>query len=51
MLKTKMGNAEVAICGDRKITWKEVIRKEYIVKESRSRQFRISKYKEEKERD
>jgi len=49
IIKSKMGTAEVAICGDKKITWKEVIKKEYIVKESRSRQLRISKYKEEKE--
>lgn len=47
-IKAKMGDAEIAICGDRKITWKEVFRKEYIVKASSSRQFRILKNKEVK---
>lgn len=45
IIKSKMGDAEIAICGNKKITWKEVFRKEYIVKASSSRQFRISKYK------
>jgi len=45
MFKAKMGDAEIALCGDKKITWKEVFRKEYIVKASSSRQFRILKYK------
>jgi len=45
MFKAKMGNAEVALCGDKKFTWKEVIKKEYIVKASKSRVFRISNYK------
>lgn len=49
MFKAKMGNAEIAICGDKKITWKEMIRKEYIVKESKFRSFRISNNKEVKE--
>jgi len=45
MFKAQMGNAEIAICGEKKLTWKEVFRKEYIVKASSSRQFRISNYK------
>ena len=47
MFKAKMGNAEIALCGDKKLTWKEVIKKEYIVEASSSRQFRISNYKGE----
>ncbi|MDP2363267.1 MAG: hypothetical protein Q8M94_05810, partial [Ignavibacteria bacterium] len=45
MFKAKMGNAEIALCGDKKITWAEQERKEYIVKASKSRVFRISNYK------
>ena len=45
IFKAKMGNAEIALCGEKKLTWKEVFRKEYIVKASSSRQFRISNYK------
>ena len=45
IFKAKMGNAEIALCGDKKITWAEQERKEYIVKASKSRIFRISNYK------
>ena len=44
-IKAKMGDAEVLICGEKKSTWKEQERKEYIVKASKFRMFRISKYK------
>ncbi|MBA7553630.1 hypothetical protein ES705_46224 [subsurface metagenome] len=44
-IKAKMGDAEILICGEKKASWKEMIRKEYIVKESKFRMFRISKYK------
>lgn len=44
-IKAKQGLAEVLICGEKKSTWKEQYRKEYVVKESSSRVFRISKYK------
>lgn len=44
-IKAKMGDSEVAICGEKKATWKEQERKEYIVKASKSRVFRVSKYK------
>ena len=44
-IKTKQGVAEVLICGEKKATWKEQERKEYTVKASKSRVFRISKYK------
>lgn len=44
-IKAKIGDAEVLICGEKKATWKEQERKEYIVKASKSRVFRISKYK------
>ena len=44
-LKAKMGTAEIALCGDKKITWKEVIKKEYIVKASKYRMFKISNIK------
>ena len=44
-VKAKMGDAEVLICGEKKSTWKEVERKEYIVKASKFRMFRISNYK------
>ena len=37
------GIAEVLICGEKKSTWKEQERKEYVVKASKSRVFRISK--------
>lgn len=40
-IKSIMGTAEIAICGNKKITWREVIKKAYFVKESKSRQFRI----------
>ena len=43
--KAIMQDAEIAICGKKKITWKEVEKKEYTVKASKSRQFRISNYK------
>jgi putative phage-type endonuclease len=45
IFKAKMGNAEIAICGVKKITWSEQERKEYTVKASKSRVFRISNYK------
>jgi len=45
MFKAKMGTAEMAICGKKKIIWKEVEKKEYTVKASKSRVFRISNYK------
>jgi len=45
IFKAKMGTAEIAICGSKKITWKEQERKEYIVRASKSRVFRISNYK------
>lgn len=44
-IKAKMGDAEIAICGEKKATWKEQERREYIVKASKSRVFRISKNK------
>jgi len=44
-IQAKQGVAEVLICGEKKATWKEQDRKEYIVKASKSRVFRISKYK------
>ena len=44
-LQMKMGDAELAICGDKKITWKMQERKEHIVKASKSRVMRIGKYK------
>lgn len=44
-IKAKQGVAEVLICGEKKSTWKEQSRKEYVVKASKSRVFRISKYK------
>lgn len=44
-IKAKMGSAEVAICGEEKATWKEIEKKEYIVKASKFRMFRISKNK------
>jgi len=44
-IKAKQGIAEVLICGEKKATWKEQERKEYTVKASKSRVFRISKYK------
>lgn len=48
-IKAKMGDSEIAICGEKKATWKEQERKEYIVKASKSRVFRVSKYKGGKE--
>lgn len=48
-IKAKQGLAEVLICGEKKATWKEQERKEYVVKASKSRVFRISKYKGKKE--
>jgi len=45
IFKAKMGTAEIAICGSKKITWKEQERKEYIERASKSRVFRISNYK------
>ena len=39
------GDNEILICGEVKATWKEQERKEYVVKASSSRVFRISKYK------
>ncbi len=47
-IKAKQGDNVILICGEKKATWKEVFREEYIVKASSSRQFRISKYKGEK---
>ena len=47
-IKARQGDNVILICGEKKATWKEVFKKEYIVKESSSRQFRISKYKGEK---
>ncbi len=47
-IKAKQGDNVILICGEKKSTWKEVFKKEYIVKASSSRQFRISKYKGEK---
>ncbi|MBA7578609.1 hypothetical protein ES708_20474 [subsurface metagenome] len=44
-IKAKMGDAEILICGEKKASWKEVEKKEYIVKASKFRMFRISKYK------
>lgn len=44
-IQAKQGVAEVLICGERKATWREQIRKEYIVKASKFRMFRISKNK------
>jgi len=44
-IKAKQGVAEVLICGEKKATWREQIRAEYIVKASKFRMFRISKYK------
>jgi putative phage-type endonuclease len=41
-IKSLMKDAEVALCGDKKITWKEVIKKEYIVKASKYRMLKIS---------
>jgi hypothetical protein len=36
-----MGDAEIAFVGDKKVTWKVVKKKEYVVKASESRQMRI----------
>lgn len=47
-IKAKMEDSEMLICGDKKVVWREQIRKEYIVKESKFRMFRISNYKEAK---
>lgn len=46
-LKAKMGKAEIAIAGRHKITWKEQVRPEHMVKESRFRMFKIYSKKEE----
>jgi putative phage-type endonuclease len=40
-IMAQMGTAEVALIGDRKATWKTVEKKEYMVKASSSRVFRI----------
>ncbi|MCJ7790558.1 MAG: YqaJ viral recombinase family protein [Candidatus Atribacteria bacterium] len=45
MLKARMGNASIAYCNGNKITWREIFKKEYIVKACHFRQFRISKIK------
>lgn len=44
-IKAKQGDNVILICGEKKSTWKEQERKEYTVKASTSRVFRISKYK------
>lgn len=44
-IKAKQGDNEILICGEKKATWKEQERREYVVKASKSRVFRISKYK------
>jgi putative phage-type endonuclease len=41
-IKAVMKDAEIALCGDKKITWKEVVKKEYVVKASKYRMFKIS---------
>lgn len=44
-IKAKMGTSEILICGEKKASWREQERKEYVVKASKFRMFRISKYK------
>ena len=44
-IKGKMGTAEIATCGDWRITWKEQSKKEHLVKASKFRVLRISKNK------
>ena len=44
-IKAKQGDNVILICGEKKSTWKEQERKEYVVKASKSRVFRISKNK------
>ena len=44
-IKAKQGDNVILICGEKKSTWKEQSKKEYTVKASTSRVFRISKYK------
>ncbi len=48
-IKSQMKDAEIALCGDKKIIWKEVIKKEYIVKASKYRMFKISNNNNNKE--
>jgi len=46
-IKAEMGDAEIAIAGRHKITWKEQVRPAHMVKESRFRMFKIYSKKEE----
>lgn len=48
-IKARQGDNVILICGEKKSTWKEQERREYIVKASTLRVFRISKYKGAKE--
>ena len=44
-IKARQGDNVILICGEKKSTWKGQERKEYVVKASKSRVFRISKNK------